>query len=163
MNRYIILFIAILVISFPAIAEAKIEGYKIVASSDKENITLNALRIKDLYRDFKIEFKGGILSRPFWLNDTNPTWSPQINYEDVNQDQKKELTIILTKGQGTGVLEQQAHVFHIEEKGVDNALVNIPEEVIIDDPIAIIMKNVNTKLTAKKAKITIGGEHYTID
>jgi hypothetical protein len=101
---------------------------------------LYAKRITDLYRDFKIKFKGGIFSRPYWINETNPTWSPQIICKDVNQDEKKELTIILTKGYGTGVLEQQAHIFHIEQKGLDNALVNVPVEVIIENPIAIIMK-----------------------
>ena len=112
---------------------------------------------------FKIKFKGGTLSRQFWINETNPTWAPKIIYEDINQDKKKELIIILTKGHGTGLIEQEAYLFHIEQKAIDEGVVDFPVEVLIDNPITIIMKNVKTQLTLDNAKISIDDKHYTID
>ncbi|PKG25249.1 hypothetical protein [Niallia nealsonii] len=163
MKKYIILALTILLTVSPIKVEAKIVGYDVVAQSNKENITLYAKELDGLYRDFKIKFKWGILSRPFWINDTSPTWSPKIIYENINQCDKQELIIILTKGYGTGVLEQEAHIFHIEKKEIGKAIVDVPVEVLIDNPLAIIMKNVRTQLTPDKAKISIGDKHFTVD
>ncbi|GKU82934.1 hypothetical protein [Niallia sp. NCCP-28] len=137
-------------------------GYDVVAKSNKKNITLYAKELDALYRDFKIEFKGGIISRPFWVNATSPTWSPKIIYEDINQYDEKELIIILTKGYGTGILEQEAHIFHIEKKKIGKEIVDVPVEVLVDNPLAIVMKHVKTQLTPDKAKISIGGKHFTV-
>lgn len=163
MTRYLILLIAILIISTPIRTEATIERYEKVASLKEENIILYAREMNGYYSDFKIKFKDGTLSRPFWINETNPAWYPEIIYEDVNQDRKKELIIILTKGHGTGLLEQEAYIFHIEQKEIGEGVVDVPVEVLIDNPIAIIMKNVKTQLTSDNAKISIDDKHYTID
>ncbi|MCO0600446.1 hypothetical protein NGI46_24175 [Peribacillus butanolivorans] len=85
---------------------ATIPGNTVIAKS----ITVYAKMMGSLYRDFKIDFKGKVYSRPFWINDINPSYAPQIYYEDINKDEKKELIIILTKGYGTGVLEEEVYV-----------------------------------------------------
>src|SRR5690606_26483502 len=104
MKMNIGLILSVILIIQPTLVGAEIEGYEIVTRNDKENITLYAKKMNGLFRDFKIAFKGGVYSRPFWISVTNPTYAPQIIYEDINKDQKKELIIILTKGYGTGVL-----------------------------------------------------------
>jgi len=115
------------------------------------------------YIDFKIDFQAGVILRPYWINTTSPTWSPQILYEDINKDGKNELIIILTKGTGTGILEQEVHVFQVKNQRLNKELVEVPVEVLVDDPIAIVLKNVKTELLSNKAIISIGDKKYVID
>lgn len=116
-----------------------------------------------VYTDFKIVFKGGVLTKPYWINTTSPTWSPQIIYEDINKDRKNELIIILTKDTGTGILEREVHVFHIQNQRINKEFVDVPVEVLVDDPIAIVLKNVKTELLPNKAIINIGKKKFTIN
>jgi hypothetical protein len=149
-----ILIISILAISFviaPNKAEATIPGYTVIAKSDKDNITIYAKKMDGLYYDFKIDFKGKVFSRPFWMNTTNSSYAPQIYYEDINNDEKKELVIVLTKGYGTGALDQEVIVFHIDNKQFG--------QVLVDHPMAIVNKNIKASLTPSKAEITIGQKH----
>ncbi|MEI4770958.1 hypothetical protein WAX74_15150 [Psychrobacillus sp. FJAT-51614] len=152
MKRYIIFIIAFLLVVTLNKAGATKEGYTVIAK--KDDITIYAKKMGELYRDFKIDFKGEIYFRPYWMNDTNPTYAPQIIYEDINKDAKKELIIILTKGYGTGVLDQEVYVYRNTNGLFD---------VRVDDPMAIIYKNVKTKLTTEKAEIRIGDKVYKVD
>ena len=134
-----------------------------IAKSDNVGVTIYAKKLSGLYRDFKIDFQGNILSKPYWINTTNPTWSPEIFYVDISQDGKKELIIILTKGTGTGVLDREVHVFQMQKRKSNKTQGLIPVEVPVDEPLAILIKNVKTKLTSHKARISIGDKEYTID
>lgn len=154
MKRYIIVLLIIYLVVALNIVEAKNEEYEIVSTLSKEDITLSAKKIGSLYRDFKIDFKGATFYRPFWVNDTNPTYAPQIYYEDINKDGKQELIVILTKGYGTGVLDEEVHVFRNK-----NGLMNI----LVDNPMAIIYKNIKTKLTTEKAEISLCGKVFHVD
>ncbi len=150
----------ILIIGFfltinPFITGAENEGYEIVSKNSKENITLYAKKMDSLYRGFKIDFKGGIYTRPFWNSETNPTYAPQIFYNDINQDNRAELVITLTTGYGTGLLLEDVYVFDT----VDNRLI----EEIVDHPLTILKKNVKTKLTADKAEIILNDKIWTVD
>lgn len=156
MKKFISLIIAILFIIAPTNAGATIEGYKIVAKSSKDNITLYARKMSNLYGDFKIDFKGTTYSRPFWISEANnPTYAPQIIYEDINKDKKKELIIILTRGYGTGIIDEEVHVFNTDNNNFG--------EILVDHPLAIIYKNVKTKLSTKKAEVSIGNKKSTVD
>ncbi|MGE6517637.1 hypothetical protein [Lysinibacillus sphaericus] len=89
MKRYVIFILALFLVIAPNKAWATIKGYDKVATSSKDDITLYAKKIDDFYYDFKIDFKGRIASRPFWLNvANNPTYAPKIIYEDINRDGK---------------------------------------------------------------------------
>ena len=81
----------------------------------------------------------------------------------ISIEMKKELIIILTKGIGTGVLEREVHVFQIQQQRFDKMQIEVPVEVLVDDPIAILLKNVKTELTPNKANVSIGDKKYTID
>lgn len=48
---------------------------------------------------------------PFWYNVGNPSYAPQVYLQDLNQDGKDELLIILTTGYGTGFKEEKAYIF----------------------------------------------------
>jgi hypothetical protein len=155
MKTTISLIIGFLLIMNPISSDAEMEEYEIVSQNKKENITLYGRKMNGLYRGFKIDFKGGIYTRPFWNSETSLTYAPQIFYKDINKDQKEELVIILTTGHGTGVLSEEVHVFNT----LDNGLT----EMIVDNPLAIIYKNVKTKLSNKEAEIHIGDKEYKVD
>ncbi|MGE7672828.1 hypothetical protein ACQKMV_04455 [Lysinibacillus sp. NPDC094403] len=163
MKKIIVLIIAISLFTVLTNTKAMINEYEEIAKSDKADVTLYAKKMNGVYTDFKIYFQGSVLTRPFWMNTTSPTWSPQIIYEDINKDGKNELIIILTKGTGTGILEREVHVFHIQNKRIGKELVEVPVEVLVDDPIAIVLKNVKTELLPNKAIINIGKKKYVID
>ena len=163
MKKILILIIALSLFSVLSKAIATTNEYDEIAKFDEVDVTLYAKKMNGLYTDFKIDFKGSILSKPYWMNTTNPTWSPEIIYEDISQDGKKELVIILTKGTGTGVLEREVHIFHLQERKLDQMQIEVPVEVLVDDPIAILFKNVKTELSPNKASVSIGDKKYTID
>ncbi|MBS4199162.1 hypothetical protein KHA93_05775 [Bacillus sp. FJAT-49732] len=155
MKKYIILIMAYLLVVAPNKSGATISGYYIVSKSGKDDITMYAKKIDDLYYDFKIDFKGRIASRPFWMNVTNPTYAPKIYYEDINQDEKNELIIILTKGYGTGALDEEVYVFETDS--------NRFGEVLVDNPLAVVLKNTKTRLTLTAAKLSIGDKQYVVN
>ncbi|MGE8203049.1 hypothetical protein ACQKP0_00575 [Heyndrickxia sp. NPDC080065] len=155
MKRYIIFIMVYLLVIVPDKTEATIKGYDMVAKSVKDDISMYAKKIDDLYYNFKIDFKGRTSSRPFWMNVTNPTYAPQIYYKDINKDEKKELIIILTKGYGTGVLDEEVYVFETDS--------NRFGEVLVDNPLAVVLKNAKTSLTPTEAKISIGDKKYVVD
>lgn len=163
MKKILILIIAISLIAVLTKAIATTNDYDEIANSDAVGIILYAKKINGLYTDFKIDFQGSILSKPYWVNTTNPTWSPEIIYEDISQDGKKELVIILTKGTGTGVLEREVHVFQMQQRKSDKTQSLIPVEVPVNEPLEILLKNVKTELTSNKASVSIGDKKYTID
>ncbi|MEI5907963.1 hypothetical protein WAK64_12945 [Bacillus spongiae] len=155
MKTYINLLLGLLLIIIPTITDAEMEGYEIVSQNNKENITLYGKKMNGLYREFKINFKGATYTKPFWNSESSPTYAPQICCIDINNDHRKELIIPLTLGHGSGVLLEDVHVFHT----MDNRLT----EVIVDNPLAIIYKNVKTKLTYDEAEIRIGEKDYKVD
>lgn len=138
-----------------SITAAENDGYEMVSRNREENITLYSKKLEGLYRGFKMDFKGGTYTNPFWNNETNPTYAPQIYYTDINHDHKKELIIILTTGYGTGVLLEEIHVFHI----INNELF----EVLVDNPLAVVYKNVRTKLSNVEAEIRTREKNYKVD
>jgi hypothetical protein len=133
---------------------AEAEEYKVVSELPKENITLYAKQKNGLFQDFKFHFKGETYFRPFWMNVTNPTYAPKLFYEDINQDEKKELIVTLTKGYGSGALDEEVYVYRYT-----NGLIDI----LVDNPLAIIYKNVKTKLTTEKAEIIVGDKVSIVD
>jgi len=154
MKKTIIFIIAVLLVVTFNQTRAEIKGYSVIAKSEKDDITIFAKEWEGLYRDFKIDFKGYTYSRPYWMNATNPTYAPEIIYEDINKDKKKELIIVLTKGYGTGALDQEVYVYQ-----TTNGL----SEVLVDHPMEIIYTNIKTKLTTKEAEVRIGDKVYEVD
>lgn len=152
--RYLIFLLTIFLCVVPIQVEATTNGLETVAKLKQENITFFAKKLGSLYQDLQLDFKGTSYHKPFWINVTNPTYAPQIIYKDINNDDKNELIITLTKGYGTGVLDKDVHVFHHRE-GLF--------EVLVDNPLAIINKNVKSKLSAKEAEISIGGKQASVD
>lgn len=66
------------------------------------------------YWGMKMTFDGKTRNFPFWYNVGNLSYAPQILLEDLNQDGKDELLVILTTGYGTGLKREEAHIFDSE-------------------------------------------------
>lgn len=157
MKAYISFILGILLLISPTFAGAEMEGYEIVSSINEEKITLYGKKMGGMYRELKVDFKGGIYTRPFWNSVTTPAFLPKIFYLDINEDEKKELIITFTTGHGTGLLLEEVHVFNT----LDNRLLG--NEVIVDNPLAIIYKNVKTNLSKDHAEIRVRDKQYKIN
>lgn len=134
---------------------------KVIARLSEANATLSAIEDKKwgMYEQFKLQVGNMTGSFPDWKNSTNPTYGPRMFFKDINGDGKKELVIILISGHGTGVLDTHAYVFHeVYQEGIGYFY---DGPVLIDNPMAIVLKNVKTNLTPKEAEINIGEKKYT--
>lgn len=163
--RNIVLFLLIIISIYfnsQSVAKAMPDSKKIVSKSEEANVILYATemdRKNSMYEGFEMKMNGGTRFFPFWINVTNPTYAPKILFNDLNHDGKKDLIFVLTKGYGTGVLDSEVHVLH-------NIQTNIGEnyhEVLVDNPIAVILKNVKTKLTQHEVKVKINGKITVIN
>lgn len=78
----------------------------------------------------------------------------EIRKEHNLEEGKKELIITLTKGYGSGALDEEVYVYRYTNELID---------IIVDNPLTIIYKNVKTKLTNEKADIISGDKAIIID
>ncbi|MBO0601854.1 hypothetical protein I2483_09290 [Sporosarcina sp. E16_3] len=131
---------------------------KVVGNLLEANVTLYAIEREGYLEKFRLEANGGIQYFPYWINVSNEAYWPQLFYKDIIQDGKKELIIVLTRGYGTGVIEQFVHVLHNTETNFGE----VYGEILVDNPMAILLKNVKTKLTKSEAIINIGNERTVI-
>ncbi|MFZ3589919.1 hypothetical protein ACOI1C_11720 [Bacillus sp. DJP31] len=122
---------------------------KIVGSVPDANISLYASEKEGNLGEFKLHANGDSQFFPSWKNVSNPTYRPNLFYSDINQDGKNELIIVLTTGYGTGIILQEVHVL----QKIKTNMGEIFKEVLVDNPMAIILKNVQTKLTKSEAII----------
>lgn len=138
------------------------ETKMVVARNEEANVVLYANEIDKkhgLYRDFEMKIDGGTKRFPYWINVTNPTYAPTILYSDLNKDKKKDNVVVLTKGYGSGALDSEVHVLNNTKTNIGEIFV----EVLVDNPMAIILKNVNTELTQDEAVISIGNKKTVIN
>ncbi|KOO40345.1 hypothetical protein AMD01_21375 [Priestia koreensis] len=122
----------------------------------KNNVELSAYENNGRLMDFILKKGNKKLSFPTWKNVSNPTYSPQLLSEDINNDGLKEVIVILTTGYGSGVLFQEVHVFNENKEGLF-------DEVKVEDALEIVKDNVKTNLTNSTASIIIGDKDINID
>lgn len=162
---YKILFLMVMVNTFyngQSMTTVFAESKKVISKFEEANVILYTNEIdrkNGMYRDFEMKIDGGTRYFPYWMNVTNPTYAPRILYNDLNQDEKKDLTIVLTKGYGTEVLDSEVHVLNKTQTNIGEIYV----DVLVDNPIAIILKNVKTKLTQYEAVVSIGDKTTKIN
>ena len=129
---------------------------KVVGNLPEAELTLYATEKEGDLTNFKLTVEGETYFFPRWLNSPNIDKNPQLYYSDINNDGRKEIVIVLTTDTGTGVIIQEPHVFHVDNNG--DLL-----EKLVDNPMAIINKNVKTKLSSSKAIVSIGNEKNKIN
>ncbi|MDU1844948.1 MAG: hypothetical protein E6778_05340 [Niallia nealsonii] len=124
----------------------------LVESLPEAGINLYATEREGMLENFRLHLLSGDKYLPFWFNVSNQTYWPNTFYKDINQDGKKELIFVLTTGYGNDIVKQNVHVFHQIKTNLGNSY----KEILVDNPMAIILKNVKTKLTKTEAIINIG-------
>ena len=125
----------------------------VVATLKKAKATLYATKREGNLEKFRLEIDGGTRWFPYWRNSDAPAFGPRLFSEDINQDGKEELVVILTSGHGTGIMITEAHVL----QKTNTSIGEVYEEKLIDNPVAIINKNVKTKkISNNQIEITIG-------
>ncbi|MED1945193.1 MULTISPECIES: stalk domain-containing protein [Brevibacillus] len=120
---------------------------KMIASIPEEEIYLYALnKNNNMYKDLIVSING--VKKVFnWQTIAKIEDLPQLRYLDLNNDQKKELVIILSKGHGTGFSNKTIHIVNPE---------NLTEHHI-ENPLDIIKNNVTTKIISDtEVEIKIG-------
>ncbi|NEY99800.1 hypothetical protein G4D62_10850 [Bacillus shackletonii] len=135
------------------------ESKTIVAKSEEAKVVLYAVKSDGMYRNFEMKINKGMRFFPFWLNVTNPTYAPEILYKDINRDGIKDLIIVLTRGYGTGARDSEVHVFHKIRTNIGE----VDKENLVDNPTAIILKNVKTSLSKHQAIVRIGNRKTIIN
>lgn len=134
------------------IITTKVKTAQTVASNNGEEIVLSAIEKEGMYEDFTLQARGS--KRYFdWKNVSNPTCAPELVLSDIDHDGLKELIVVLTTATGTGVHITEAHVIEPDTLA----------ETYIDNPVAIILKNVKTEITEGQIAITIGDRKTVID
>ena len=106
--------------------------------------------LERILTNFKLQWMGHTHIFPRWMNVTNRAFYPEL-FNDINNDGKKEMIIVLTTGYGSEDLIQEVRVLHIRNNG--DLL-----EILVDNPMAIINMNVKTKASKTEASITIGNK-----
>nr|WP_145160590.1 stalk domain-containing protein [Paenibacillus terrae] len=128
-----------------------------VAALPAAGATLYAVKKNGYFTNFELKVKDGVRHFPYWRSSSNRDIG--LYYSDINQDGVNELIIVLTTGAGSGVSEKEVHVFNLDRSTPGEFL----NESFVDNPIIVAMKNVKTKLTAKKAEIIIGKKRTVVN
>ncbi len=125
---------------------------EIVATIPEMEIALSAKENEGMYEDFTLQVKES--KRVFdWKNVSNPTYAPELLLNDIDHDGQKELIVILTTGTGTGVHVTEAHIINPETL----------LETYIDDPVAILLKNLKIKISDNEVEIAISDQKTVMD
>lgn len=132
---------------------------RVVATLPKEIINLYATERDGYLEKFRLEVNGNSHLFPYWMNVSEEAFRPKIYFNDINSNGEIELIIVLTTGTGTGILEQYVHVFHKTKTNLGY----VYKEILVDNPMAIILKNVKTNLTNSEVIIKIGNKETDIN
>ncbi|CAH2214956.1 hypothetical protein [Tepidibacter aestuarii] len=113
---------------------------KIIASIPEEKIYLYALQEQDpMYQGLVLSING--VNKFFdWETISMASDLPELYYLDLNNDDKKELVVILSEGRGTGSWIRKVHIINCEEL----------TEYKVKNALEIIKDNVETKILSKK-------------
>lgn len=80
-----------------------------------------------------------------WESIMNESFAPRLILEDISGEGQKELVVILTVGEGTGVNLSDIHVIEPENF----------KETHVMDPLDIIVKNVDSSIVHENGAVTI--------
>mgnify|MGYP000897548755 CR=1 FL=1 len=80
-----------------------------------------------------------------WQNIGKDSFLPELILKDINGDGQKELIVVLTTGEGTGVNQKAIHVINPENF----------VETGVTDPLDIIAKNVDTSIVHENGSVTV--------
>lgn len=125
-------------------AESKDRNVELARTDNGIVISANNPAEGDVFKGITIQTKDQ--SKVFaWNTSSNPAYYPTVKVGDFYIGNKDELAIILTKGHGTGVLQQEIHVLNLGDLS----------EIAVENPIEAIKRDVKNKVTKGDNTITI--------
>ncbi|WP_025028996.1 hypothetical protein [Caldalkalibacillus mannanilyticus] len=127
------------------------------------------------YKDMVVEFHDQTKRFPSWENSGWPTYAPKLFFEDLSQDGKEEMIIILKTAHGTGTSEEDIFILNpetLEEISIQTApetatkhakatLSNDHIKIMIDDKLHLIPRSSVEKEDEKIDQVYIGIGYYS--
>jgi hypothetical protein len=80
-----------------------------------------------------------------WSNVNNQTYYPTVGMAQLGTDGNQKMVVFLTKGYGTGALDQEAHVLNL------NDLSELP----VENPVEAVKQQVKSSITKAGGKVKI--------
>lgn len=124
---------------------------EVIAEVPEVKASLLAVEREGIYEKFELRVGDQARSFPSWRSSSSRP--QQLIFSDIDRDGNKEIIVLLTVSSGNGVDTTEAHVIKTG---------NMLEDVYVDHPLAVIYKNVKTKVDTDEIKIKVGGENYSI-
>lgn len=115
-----------------------------IASADDVRILANDDANSDVFKEIVVETKDSSKSFP-WVNVMNPSYYPNVNLLDVDEDGKDEILIILTSGHGAGSQVQEIHVLNKEDLS----------ELAVEDPLKAIESQISSTITKSNGNVHV--------
>ncbi|MED3564134.1 hypothetical protein [Bacillus xiapuensis] len=107
-----------------------------------------------MYEGFYIEYKGRQCFFDY-KNLSNSSFYPEVIYEDISGDGKKDLVVINTLVHGTGISAKEVHVFHKNFYDGEDFL----QEQLVESPIIAVHKSKTFQRLKKKTPVYVGHDH----
>jgi len=152
---------SIMLLPMRGVGEQKVNmlPYKLIAELPEANIQLLAKEEYGWLRDFQIKVGQKTQNFPEWesMLVTKQT-KPQLFSVDVTGDGIEEIIVFLIKARGNGLYKNEVHVLEKTTNG-EKLLVN---EIIIEDPRAVILKNMKMKEMDNGIELIIDDIHALI-
>jgi hypothetical protein len=152
-------FIGFLPITTSGETNENVPPYKQVALLRSANIELMAKEEYGWLRDFQLRVGKRTQNFPEWENVLlSEKTRPRMYSLDVTGDGMEEIIVFLIKARGDGLYKNEVHVL---EKTEDHEKTPV-REILIEDPRAVILKNMDVKETDKGVELVVDKIHAFI-
>ncbi|HZG61416.1 MAG TPA: hypothetical protein VEY68_13255 [Anoxybacillus sp.] len=133
--------------------------YKQVAVLPNANIQLLAKEEYGWLRDFQLRVGKRAQNFPEWENlPLSERTRPQLYSLDVTGDGIEEIIVFLIKARGDGLYKNEVHVL----QKTNNEEKTPVREIVIEDPRAVVLKNMKLKETKQGVELMIDDIHALI-
>ncbi|GMB08975.1 hypothetical protein EDD69_1044 [Thermolongibacillus altinsuensis] len=128
---------------------------KCVAELEDANIQLFSEEHGEWLRNFSLKVGSRTYFFPEWenMNGDKRTW-PQLHSADVTGDGREEILVFLVKARGNGLYKNEVHILEHKSDAI--------EEVVIEDPRAVVLKNIKMKQTEQGVELVVDHVHALI-
>lgn len=114
-----------------------------LAREDGIILSANQAAVNGVYKGITVQ--SGKAKKSFdWVNVANPSFNPVLTIEDVNNDDQKEIIVILTNATGTEVNQQEIHVLNPDLL-----------ELSTENPLDYIHNKVSSSITEENGQVNV--------